>query len=130
MVPAPAAVFPTIPVDGLVEYEFSSQTWTNASSSGASDAGFMVQAGASLAPQYGRDGFLVFLGGDTPESRRYSYEGRNGEMAMADFANVTLYDISSRTLYHQPTVGDNVPPPRSHFCSVGISSPDNSSFEM
>ena len=115
-----------IAVAGLTSFNFTSNTWNNGSSGGATTSGFSVQAEAAYVPNFGSNGLLVNLGGDSPLNDTYQYEKG---AALADMSNITIYDIESGTWYHQITSGP-APPGRSEFCIVGSAASDNSSYEM
>jgi len=115
----------SLAVQGLVEYDFASGTWSNHSTTDATQSGYTIQAGAALAPNFGKTGFLISIGGDIPTSQTYTFEA---SAQLADMSVITLYDLESKAWYHQKATGD-IPPGRIEFCSVGAVSRENS-FEM
>jgi hypothetical protein len=115
---------PLIAVQGLTEYEFASDKWTNTSSLSATASGYLVGGQAAFTPDFGQAGFLVFLGGSDPDTQEYDPDGA----PLVDMSNITLYDLEQKTWYHQTTTG-TVPPPRQYFCSVGGRSVQDT-FEM
>ena len=118
---------PNIPIPGLLFSNFlDNDVWTNASSVGIGQSGFSVLGEASFAPNFGQDGLIVFLGGDSPSDGTYQYQEGT---ALLDMATIPLYDVHSRAWFHQVASGD-VPPGRSGLCVVGAPTADNSSFEM
>lgn len=115
---------PLIAVQGLTEYEFASDKWTNTSSLSATASGYLVGGQAAFTPDFGQAGFLVFLGGSDPDTQEFDPDGA----PLVDMSNITLYDLEQKTWYHQTTTG-TVPPPRQYFCSVGGRSVQDT-FEM
>ena len=101
---------------GLRVYNISSSDWLLQPSDGASTTGFINQAAAAYAPNFG-SGFLIFLGGQDPSS----YD------SLVSMSTIVLYDTSTGTWYQQEATGD-IPAPRLAFCSVGVSS--GHTFEM
>lgn len=117
---------PNTTFPGLISYNFSSNAWSNSSSTGFSDGGYSVFGEGIFVPNFGREGLLVFLGGSSPSSQSYNY---STTVPLASLKTVSIYDPQSGVWYHQNTTGDT-PPVRSFFCSVGVAAPDNSSYEM
>jgi hypothetical protein len=115
----------TLAVQGLVEYDFASGSWNNDSTADATQSGYTIEAGAALAPNFGKAGFLVFIGGAIPNTQTFIFEG---SAQLASMSVITLYDLESKTWYHQDATGD-IPPERVEFCSVGAVSREKS-FEM
>ena len=115
-------------VSGLVEYNFQEGLWTNSNDTGASgyrEQGFSVHGEAVYVPIYGEDGIIVFLGGDIPTAQAYV-----GGSALAQFSDITIYDISSRKYYQPTATGSSIPMGRIQLCATGAAAADNSSFEM
>lgn len=117
---------PQTSIQGLLSYNFLTRDWTNTSSIGFADSGFSVLGEASLVPNFGEEGLLVFLGGESPPNVSYHYLEAS---ALVDMATIPLYDIHTGSWHHQVTTGD-VPPGRTGLCVVGASPVDNSSYEM
>jgi hypothetical protein len=115
---------PFTAVQGLVDYNFVTNTWTNESSTSATQSGLLVSGGAAYASGFGKAGFLIFLGGLVPSTQVFEPSGAQ----LADMSVIILYDISSGKWYHQTATG-TIPPPRQFFCLVGSSSTEGS-FEM
>ena len=113
-------------VQGFLEYNFGTSSWSNTSSIGSYASGYTVQGQAVSVPNFGDDGVLLFVGGDSPWNSTYYYEAG---VALVDMGNITIYDVKSSTWFYQEATGD-IPPPRSEFCSAGAVSADNSSYEM
>lgn len=115
-------------VSGMVEYNFQEGLWTNSSDTGQGgyrEEGFSVHGEAIYVSIYGKDGIIVFVGGDTPTTQAW-----DGGSALAQFSDITIYDISSGNYYQQTATGSSIPMGRIQFCAVGVSAADNSSFEM
>ena len=117
---------PNISMQGLVSTDFSTNTWANASSADFFPSGYSDLGDACFVPNFGQEGLLVFLGGDTPPNETYQYQA---EAALADMATIPIYDIHGGNWYNQTATGD-VPSGRTGFCAIGAPAGDNSSFEM
>jgi hypothetical protein len=115
---------PLVALQGFLEYNFTTEAWTNGSSLPATPSGFLVGGGAVYAPEYGSAGFLIFVGGTAPDSQVFPDDGTQ----LVDMSVITLYDIAKGLWYHQTATG-TIPPPRRFFCLVGGSSKEGS-FEM
>jgi hypothetical protein len=115
---------PYVAVQGLIEYEFGSDKWTNTSSLSATASGYLVGGQAAFTPDFGQAGFLVFIGGSDPDTQAFNPDGA----PLVDMSNITLYDLEQKTWYHQTATG-TIPPPRQFFCSVGGTSVQDT-FEM
>jgi hypothetical protein len=115
---------PYTAVQGLIEYEFASDKWTNTSSLSVTPSGFLVGGQAAFIPNFGQAGFLVFIGGSDPNTQVFDLDGA----PLIDMSNIILYDLKQKTWYHQTATG-TIPPPRQFFCSVGGTSVQDT-FEM
>ncbi|KAI9649925.1 hypothetical protein NHQ30_002510 [Ciborinia camelliae] len=122
----------SVPMTGMVEYNFEKAQWTNSSSA---DYGGTVFGGHSgfgsggeglYVPIFGQEGILVFLGGDAPFTQAASTKGSNP----VPMNQITIYDIHSQQFYLQSAGGDSIPFPRTNFCAVGAGSSDNSTWEI
>ncbi|KAF4313032.1 hypothetical protein GTA08_BOTSDO00861 [Botryosphaeria dothidea] len=99
-----------IPVPGVVSYKFSSETWSNASSSGWNQYGTGMRGKATAVP-FGNDGgLLVLLGGESG-----THESISNERGYMDFSSVTIYDTDNQSWYSQTTTGE-APSTRDEFC--------------
>jgi hypothetical protein len=117
-----------IAVSGLVEFNFQEGLWTNTSDAGANgfrEHGFSVHGEAVYVPIYGKNGIIVFVGGDIPTAQAYT-----GGSSLAQFSIITIYDISTGKYYQQTATGSQIPLGRIQFCAAGAGAADNSSFEM
>lgn len=115
-------------VSGMVEYNFQEGLWTNSSDTGQNgyrETGFSVHGEAIYVPIYGKDGVIVFIGGDAPTSQPWV-----GGSSLVEFSDITIYDISSGNYYQQTAIGSAIPLGRIQFCAAGAAAADNSSFEM
>lgn len=112
-------------VQGFFEFYNSNQSWSISSSvdATANRNGYRSLAAAAVAPGFGSDGYLVFVGGTTSESA----PGETTSSDLIGMSLVTLYDIGTGSWYQQETTGE-APPPRSAFCYASASSQD--SFEL
>lgn len=103
---------------GLVTQDFETQTWSNASFELYAQTQFRTQARAVFVSIFGTEGYLVVVGGENPVTETSWYATG---YAMADMADITLYDVGTGVWYRQTATGD-VPPPRSEFCVAGAAS--------
>ena len=111
---------------GLLKHDFASNTWTNSSVDIPGSNGLYAYAGAAYAPNFGKEGFLVVVGGSNPSSNVYTYEGGTDLVSMS---TITLYDPNSQKWYQQEATGE-IPPPRTEFCLVGLKNRDGKTFEL
>ena len=123
---APNALPNMTVLSGLVTEDFSSQTWKNSTVQIPSQNIFRTQSRAVYVPNFGEQGFLVVVGGESPPTDSSFYETGT---AMVDMSVITLYEIATDTWYTQLATGD-IPPPRSEFCAVGSASSDGQYFEV
>ncbi|OCL12594.1 hypothetical protein AOQ84DRAFT_372941 [Glonium stellatum] len=114
-----------IPVPGLQFSNFTSKAWSNSSALGYSADGTALNGGMVYVPSWGSSGLLVALGGSiSPSLTVLPDEGLMGSMI-----NISLYDPSTLTWYHQVSTG--IPPDqRDRFCLVGAQGGDNSTYEI
>jgi hypothetical protein len=121
-----------IPLQGLVEYNFNETQWSNASSTSyggtvfGGSTGFAVEGEGLYVPIYGKQGILIFIGGDAPTAQRPTWSEGDSLVPMNQ---ISVYDIESRSFFVQNAGGD-IPNPRTGFCAVGVGSADKSSWEM
>lgn len=112
-------------LSGLVMQDFSSQTWSNVSFEIYAQTQYRTHARAAFAENFGEAGYLIAVGGENPVTEESVYQTGN---AMADMAEITLYDVASGAWYQQKATGE-IPPPRSEFCAVGVASRSDT-FEL
>ena len=117
---------PDVAIQRFLSFNFSGNLWTNESSANFSQSGFSVLGEAAFIPNFGQEGLLVFLGGDSPPTNTYQYQGAG---ALLNMTTIPLYDIHTNVWFHQTVTGD-IPPGRTGLCMVGAPAADNSSFEM
>lgn len=89
---------------------------------------YRVLGEAQYIPIFGDQGILVFLGGDEPTSRSLGDWNDLGR-ALAAMDSITIYDIASKQWYEQKATG-TIPEGRFGFCSVVVTDPSNSTYEM
>lgn len=108
------------PVKGFLEFNFTTQIWTNHSSGPWSDSGSLRSAAAVHVPTFGPNGLVMLLGG-------VDQAAPGGEEYMP-MDNVTFMDPVTKEWHWEKTSGS---PPRSRVshCAVGVASPNNT-FEM
>lgn len=113
-------------LSGVVRQDFSTGLWRNDTTNIPDQSIYRNAAKAFHVPNFGDQGFVVFVGGDAPPTEESFYEEGNH---MVDMSVITLLDPVSGTWYTQTATGD-IPPPRVEFCAVGTTSADNSTYEM
>ena len=109
----------TGPVQGLVAYNMSAQSWTNESTADLSSMGTAVDGRLVYSSFFGEDGILIALDGS---------DGTTGESGtLDDFSTIEIYDRKSGRWLQQVTTG-TPPAKRITFCTVGVHS--EASFEI
>jgi hypothetical protein len=83
-----------------------------------------VHGEAQFIPLFGKDGVVVFIGGDKPTAQSYTLAA-----ALMPMSTVTIYDVEKRIFYDQSTSGE-VPVDRSVFCSVAVRGSAANAYEM
>ncbi|KAH8900412.1 hypothetical protein GQ53DRAFT_708224 [Thozetella sp. PMI_491] len=105
------------PHPGLTIYDFQSAVWTNISAPAPISS--HIRGEADCVP-FGKGGLVMFLGGaETPPN---SIDPED----MIAMDNLTFYDTVTKKFHWQQATGassDDIPPPRSHFCSAGVLGP-------
>lgn len=120
---------PNVAIQGLIEFDYANNKWTNRSSLNATSNGFLVGAQASYTPGsdqggFGQAGYLVIVGGSVPSTQLFDPQ----YPSLVDMSNITLYDIAADSWYHQTATG-TIPAARQFFCSVAATS-IQATFEM
>ncbi|KAG4273344.1 kelch repeat protein [Fusarium proliferatum] len=105
------------PLDGLLTYNMTTQRWANESTKALDYATWSGRA--TCIPSIGSSGLLIFMGGAKVKMPAF----RNASEPVS-FANITIFDPSSKEWYYQQTSGIS-PDPRVDFCSVGVQGPNN-----
>ncbi|KAK2762299.1 hypothetical protein FQN54_001309 [Arachnomyces sp. PD_36] len=114
-----------LPIGGMVELDFESTSWSNASSVGSSQRGWTINQEMEYIPSYGEEGILVAVGGDDISTQGWYMTGTN----LRSMSNITIYDIHTKT-WHSQTASGDVPEGRSEFCSVSAQGGDNDTYEI
>ena len=122
-----------MPIEGLVAYNTTANTWSNDSSTGISPFGTSINGGLQFIPQFGTqagtDGLLIALGGEFSGPEVWSETGSN----FMSFSNISIYDIASKSWFWQTATGNagptDIPPQGSRFCITGTKSPQGT-FEI
>lgn len=117
---------PTTTYPGMAVFDDQSSHWKNISSSGYESQGYGVLGQAEFIPIFGKNGTIVFVGGDAPTGPSWSYcEGSS----LVDMGTVTIYDVESEKWLQQKTTGD-IPRGRYAFCMVGAGETSTGSYEL
>ncbi|KAJ5621744.1 hypothetical protein N7528_006527 [Penicillium herquei] len=119
-------------LDGLIVLDISTQEAVNISTSELTHYPRAMGGLVSL-PNLGSQGIMVSMGGMTksPDSSELSDNGTYVSFDSVDFFDVASINTtnSSVTWYTQSTTGD-IPDPRTDFCVIAASAPDNSSHNI
>ena len=114
-----AGVYPFIP--GMMEYNFESESWTNATTEGRYYDGLVAHGAAHYVPGVGAEGLVLFIGGSNEIS---------GAEQVAPSSNITIYDPATGNWYSQQATGTPAPISRLDLCLVGVQESGAGSYEM
>lgn len=123
----------TFYLDGMMVIDLVNQTANNISTAGIRNYLPRIGGGMQYVPGVGKSGVLVALGGQVDDSKISAItKGR-----LLNFTTVDVFDIASYienpsgngTWYSQTTSGA-FPLPRTGFCTIVASAPDNCSHNM
>ncbi|KAK7567372.1 hypothetical protein IWX49DRAFT_596709 [Phyllosticta citricarpa] len=104
----------TVPLTGMVRYNWETQTWSNVSSIPyTSPFGTALGGQMQYISTFGTEGLMMPMGGLT--SSLNSWSESSGQLALT---NLTIYDQATREWHAQQTTGD-APSKRNLFCAVG-----------
>ncbi|CAG8954259.1 hypothetical protein HYFRA_00005879 [Hymenoscyphus fraxineus] len=114
-------------ISRLVKYDFQNQTWSNSSTVGMAgyEEGLSVVGQGVFVPIFGKDGIIIFLGGDSPTSQDWKIAS-----SLQPMSQITIFDVSSGQSYSQPATGTSIPVSRVSFCAVGVGASDSSTREI
>ena len=111
-------------VPGLLSYNLTTNSWSNDSSADVSPFGIIMSGGMRLVPNHGANGVLIVLGGafTGPTDNPWSI----GISNLRPFANISLYDVATKSWHWQLSVGatgpNDIPPSSNMFCTTGVQS--------
>ncbi|KAI9820849.1 MAG: hypothetical protein M1832_003482 [Thelocarpon impressellum] len=114
----------TVPLPGLVEYNFQDSSWTNHSATQYSPGGIAAFGEMVFMSNYGEKGLYVMFGGASDGLQNYTSNN-----TMQGFDVITIYDPAEKKWYHQKATGI-VPPPRYQFCAVGQQASNGNAFDI
>ncbi|KAF2182846.1 hypothetical protein K469DRAFT_669317 [Zopfia rhizophila CBS 207.26] len=122
-------------LDGMIVIDMVKHSSRNISTAGIKDYQPRVGGGMQYVPGVGDNGVLVALGGKVFDGKRVMTSKEKGRLL--SFDTVDVFDIASYlknpedsgTWYSQTTSGD-IPHPRIDFCTIIVSTPDNSSHHI
>ena len=117
---AAANLSSSIPIPGLVQFNLTTQKFSNSTAGGYSFNGTAEKGAMHYVPSFGSDGLFVVMGGD-------DFWHSTAEQ-LVDLETIQIYDPSSGRWFNQTTTG-NIPPGRKEFCLAGIPS-NNATYEM
>jgi hypothetical protein len=112
-----------VPIPGLVSYNTTSGLWSNMTTNGFTDSGTSMFGQLQYVPGFGEAGLLVALGGQTSGKAQW-FPSKD----LLSFQSISIFDPVSN-IWASQTAGGTLPPPRTHFCSVGVQG-DNGTFEV
>ena len=119
-----------IPLTGLIEFNSSTRSWSNLSSTEIYNAGpsrstgQAAYGGAHFVPNFGAEGLVVFFGVRPPELNVGGNVTYFGSMT-----DVSIFDPFSRTWFKQTASGPSIPDWRANFCTTGVMGEDGT-YEM
>ncbi|KAI9791798.1 MAG: hypothetical protein M1833_001322 [Piccolia ochrophora] len=114
----------TIPLPGMIEYNFQTGAWHNNSAAKYSPKGIGAFGRMEYVPNFGEKGLFVMIGGAIDGLKSYYADNTPQK-----FDNITVFDPATQEWYSQATTGD-VPDPRYSFCSAGVKPIDANTFEI
>ncbi|EOA85557.1 uncharacterized protein SETTUDRAFT_161884 [Exserohilum turcica Et28A] len=125
-----------VPLQGMVIIDLNTQSGKNISTTKLRDGTPRVGGTMEYLPSVGSRGVLIALGGQIQPSLASPFANVSAG-SLIDFGTVDVFDINSYlqnpdsngTWYSQKTNGE-IPAPRIDFCTVAISSADNSSHHI
>lgn len=109
-----------VPLPGLVNFNMTTETFSNSTASGYSFNGTAEKGSLHYVPSFGPDGLCIVMGGDDFWHPHFD--------SLKDLETITIFDPSSKKWFNQTTTG-NVPQARKEFCLAGIES-NNATYEM
>ncbi|KAJ6016030.1 hypothetical protein N7540_010621 [Penicillium herquei] len=119
-------------LDGLIVVDISTQEAVNISTSSLTNYPRAMGGLVSL-PNIGSEGIMVSLGGVTKsaDNSELSDIGTYVSFDSVDFFDIASINTSNSSVdwYTQSTTGD-IPDPRTDFCVIAASAPDNSSHNI
>ena len=114
----------SIPIRGLIEYDFSNGTWTNHSSEGYSPSGIAAYGEMLYIPSFGTQGLYLMIGGAADGLTNFTTNNTLQGMNV-----ITIYDPATQTWYHQKATGV-IPEPRYQFCATGNMATNNNAYDI
>ena len=112
-----------VPIPGLISYNTTSGLWSNMTTNGLTDSGTSMFGQLHFVPGFGSAGLLVALGGQTSDKTQWAPSND-----FLSLQSINIFDPVTSIWASQTTSG-SLPPPRTHFCSVGVQG-DNGTFEV
>jgi hypothetical protein len=111
-----------MPTTGLLNYNSTSNIWSNDSTMPALSPYGLVGNQMVFAPDFGSDGVLIVMGGQFTGPGNWTNTATN----FISFSNITVYDIASKSWHWQTATGAlgsaDIPPSRTMFCAAGLRS--------
>lgn len=101
---------------GIIEYNSTSNLWTNDSVQGFTESGTPLWSQMHNVPYGSSDGLNVIFGGGTASSLNMLSGADPSDLL--DFEHIYIYDPATKTFHNQTATG-TLPTPRLRFCSVG-----------
>ena len=121
---------PFTPENGLIKYNMTSNTWSNATALGYDYDGTAFFGGLHYIPTFGSEGLLIAFGGEISSPTTWSDDGVNFQV----FSNVSIYDPAGLgKWYSQQATGysgsGDIPVTSDMFCVIGAQGNGNT-YEM
>lgn len=115
-----------VPVQCMVTNTSENGIWTNQTNVNGFGSRLNFDSRMEYVPNFGDEGVLVALSGRLFQNQSSYTEG---DITLAGFSSVDIYDISKQKWYSQRPTRD-VPVQVSDFCTVGLESDDGGSYEV
>lgn len=109
---------------GLIEFDTSSNTWQNVTSSSVSHDGTASNGGAHFVSTFGPEGLAVFFGSTQPVP-----DNSANATVKESFSTISVFEPQSKQWFNQTASGPAVPDWRTNFCTTGVAG-DNGTYEM
>lgn len=114
-------------LDTMTQYDFATQKWRTEDL--PPEIGLTVDGGLLALDRVGKDGVLLFLGGEHRDQNGTSSVPSDDIFARRSMDTIWVYDIASSNWHAQPASGD-IPPGRRQSCFFTVPAPDLSSYQI
>jgi hypothetical protein len=126
----------TMPLDGMLIVDLNNQTATNVSTTQVTHGVPRTGAGLQYVSGIGSHGVLAMFGGLSPQGDSLTVLWDN-DYILQSLSTVYVFDVGAYLadpakggVWYEQKTGGASPPPRTDFCLVTVSAPDNSSHNI